>query len=121
VILTWECTIWQPCLLNIDAYRTWMAYFQTQNRNLGKFWRNLQWKMLVYFMAIWSIIRTFGIPILWLFGRFYGSLLNFFPFWYVVSRKIWQPWARLQKPVGFYSERDRLCNDDFHCRHIQHF
>jgi hypothetical protein len=25
--------------------------FQTKNPNLGKFWRVLQWKMLVYFMA----------------------------------------------------------------------
>jgi hypothetical protein len=29
-----------------------MAYFQTKNPTLGKFWRVLQWKMLVYFMAI---------------------------------------------------------------------
>jgi hypothetical protein len=25
-----------------------MAYFQTKNPNLGKFWRVLEWKMLVY-------------------------------------------------------------------------
>jgi hypothetical protein len=31
---------------------------------------------LVYFVAVWYI--------LWLFGMFY-------PFWYVVPRKIWQP------------------------------
>jgi hypothetical protein len=29
-----------------------MAYFQTQSPNLGKFCWVLQWKMLVYFMAI---------------------------------------------------------------------
>jgi hypothetical protein len=29
-----------------------MAYFQTKNPNVGKFWRALKWKMLVYFMAI---------------------------------------------------------------------
>jgi hypothetical protein len=33
-----------------------MVYFQTQNHNLGKFWR-----VLVYFMAICSILRPFGI------------------------------------------------------------
>jgi hypothetical protein len=27
----------------------------------SKFWRVLQWKMLVYFMAIWSILRPCGI------------------------------------------------------------
>jgi hypothetical protein len=38
-----------------------MLYFQTKNNNLYKFWRLLQWKMLVYFMTIWSILRSFGI------------------------------------------------------------
>jgi hypothetical protein len=28
---------------------------------LGKFWRALEWKMLVYFMPIWNILRAFGI------------------------------------------------------------
>jgi hypothetical protein len=43
-----------------------MAYFETKIPNLGKFWRVLQWKMmvyliaiLVYFMAIWSILVHF--------------------------------------------------------------
>jgi hypothetical protein len=31
-------------------------------------------------VAIWYILRLFGI---------------FFPFWYVVPRKIWQPWWQL--------------------------
>jgi hypothetical protein len=35
--------------------------FQTKNPNLGKFWRALDWKMLIYFMDIWNILRTFGI------------------------------------------------------------
>jgi hypothetical protein len=40
-----------------------MAYFKTKNPNLGKFWRwrFLRWKMLVYFMAIWSILQQFGL------------------------------------------------------------
>jgi hypothetical protein len=67
--------------------------FQTKNFNSSKFWRVLQWKILVYFMAILSILLPFGkrtynvaiLHILWLFGVF-------FPFWYVVPRKIWQPW-----------------------------
>jgi hypothetical protein len=29
-----------------------MAHFQTKSTNLGKFWRVLQWTMLVYFIAI---------------------------------------------------------------------
>jgi hypothetical protein len=44
----------------------------------------LQWKMLVYFLPL---------------GLFYGHLvysvviLYSLPFWYVVPRNIWQPWA----------------------------
>jgi hypothetical protein len=38
-----------------------MVYFQTKNLNLGKSWRALAWKMLIYFMDIWNILLTFGI------------------------------------------------------------
>jgi hypothetical protein len=38
---------------------------------------------LVYFMAIWYI--------LWSFGIFYGHLICISRFGFVVSRKIWQP------------------------------
>jgi hypothetical protein len=60
-----------------------MAFFQTQNPNLCKFWRVLQWKMLVYFTASWSI--------LWPFGIYFMVVWYIFPFWYVVPRKIWHP------------------------------
>jgi hypothetical protein len=58
-----------------------MVYFQTQNHNLGKFWRGLQWKMLVYFMDIWSIyghlIYFIDICyILWSFGIFLLILVS---------------------------------------------
>jgi hypothetical protein len=68
-----------------------MVYFQTKNPNLGKFWRALDWKMLVYFMNIKNIFTPFGICILWPLG-------NLMVFWYVFHRfgklfqeKIWQP------------------------------
>jgi hypothetical protein len=35
-----------------------MVYFQTKNTSLGKFWRALQWKMLVYFMAILCMLQS---------------------------------------------------------------
>jgi hypothetical protein len=38
-----------------------MVYFQTKDPNLGKFGRALQWKTLVYFIAIWSILQPIGI------------------------------------------------------------
>jgi hypothetical protein len=41
-----------------------MVSFQTQNPNLGKFWSALDWKMLIYFMAIWNISQTFEIDII---------------------------------------------------------
>jgi hypothetical protein len=46
-----------------------MVYFQTKNPNLVKFWRVLQRKMLVNFMAI--------LPILLPFGKVYGNLVCF--------------------------------------------
>jgi hypothetical protein len=53
-----------------------MAYFQTKNPDLGKFWRLLQRKMLVYYMAVWSI--------LWLFGIFCDQLVYFMVIWYIL-------------------------------------
>jgi hypothetical protein len=38
-----------------------MVYFQAKNPNWGKFWRAFDMKMLIDFMAIWNILRTFGI------------------------------------------------------------
>jgi hypothetical protein len=38
-----------------------MVSFQTKNPNLGKFWRDFEWEMLVYFMTIWNILWPFGI------------------------------------------------------------
>jgi hypothetical protein len=38
-----------------------MVYFQTKYLNLGKFWRALKWKILVYFIVIWNILRPIGI------------------------------------------------------------
>jgi hypothetical protein len=43
-----------------------MVCFQTKNPNLGKIIRASDWKMMIYFMAIWNI--------LWAFGIFYGYL-----------------------------------------------
>jgi hypothetical protein len=73
-----------------------MAYFQTKNPNLGQFWGVLKWKMLLYFMSIWSILRLFGIlcgylgyyvaiwDILWPFGIFCGNLVYFTVIWYIL-------------------------------------
>jgi hypothetical protein len=52
-----------------------MVCFQTKNPNLGKFWRVIDWKMLIYFMAIWNI--------LWRFGIIYDHLVHIFFIWYI--------------------------------------
>jgi hypothetical protein len=43
-----------------------MVCFQTKNPNLGKFWRALDWTILIYFTAIWNILGPFGtfLPVL---------------------------------------------------------
>jgi hypothetical protein len=52
-----------------------MVYFQTKNPNLGKFWRALDWKMMIFFMAIWNILQTFLIC--------YDRLAHFVFIWYI--------------------------------------
>jgi hypothetical protein len=68
--------------VTINTYKTyktrvarWHMYFQTKNHNFGKVWRVLQWKILVCFMAIWSILLPFGI--------FLGYLVYFRVIWYI--------------------------------------
>jgi hypothetical protein len=63
-----------------------MACFLTKNPNLGKFWRVLQWKILVYFMTFWSTNFTAIGNNLWPY---------FVVIWCISPRfgtKIWQPW-----------------------------
>jgi hypothetical protein len=73
-------TIFQTSKLRRLEQGCKLEYFQTKNHNLGKFWRVLRWKILVYFMAIWSILRLFGIflavcHILGLFGIYFPVLV----------------------------------------------
>jgi hypothetical protein len=50
---------------------------------------------LVHFMV-------FGY-ILWTFGKVCGNLVYFFPFWYFVPRKIWQPCFTHAKLPAFWN------------------
>jgi hypothetical protein len=67
-----------------------MVCFQTKNPNLGKFWRVLQWKMLVHVFYGHLVNFTVFCYILWTFAIVRGNLV-FFLSWYFVARKIWQP------------------------------
>jgi hypothetical protein len=55
-----------------------IVHFQTKDSNLGKYWRVLQWKMLIYFISIWYSLRTFGIV--------FGHLVYFLVIWYICPR-----------------------------------
>jgi hypothetical protein len=74
-----------------------MAYFQTKSLNLGKFLKFLQWKMLVYFVAIWYIPWPFVVFYVHLVyyvanGIFCGHSAQYFPlFGMLYQEKIWQP------------------------------
>jgi hypothetical protein len=72
--------------------------------NLCKFLSALDGKLLLYFMAIWNILRTFGI--------FYDHAVRFVFIWYIFScfgimyqRKIWQPWSA----PGFFVSNNGSC------------
>jgi hypothetical protein len=75
-----------------------MAYFQTKNSNLGKYWRSLQWKILVYFMAIWYMYFSAKWYILWVFGIFFRFGIVFHIL-VCCTKKIWQPWGLSPFPV----------------------
>jgi hypothetical protein len=81
-----------------------MVYFQTKNPNLGKFWKVLQWKMMVFFMAILSILRPNDI--------FYGHLVHFVVIWYIFhlwyicsTEKIWHPSLNKGGRTVFFQRR----------------
>jgi hypothetical protein len=71
-----------------------MVYFQTKNPNLGKIWSAFDWKMLINFMAIWNILRTFEI--------FYDYLVHFVFVWYSF-------------PALVSCTKKNLATLDFHC------
>jgi hypothetical protein len=79
-----------------------MAYFRTQNPNLGRFWKLLQ---LYNLRLFWSILQPFGIfsDHLVYFGAIWYILcflVYFSPFWFVVPGKIWQPWTATENRSG---------------------
>jgi hypothetical protein len=52
-----------------------MGCFQTKNPNLSKFWRALEWTMLVYFMVIWNILWPFvNVVEIWYIFPHFGIL-----------------------------------------------
>jgi hypothetical protein len=73
-----------------------MVCFQTKNQNLGKFGRVLLWKILVYFMTIWSMLRPLEI--------FYGPLVYFVIIWHSFPRFGILDEGKSGNPVSMYLE-----------------
>jgi hypothetical protein len=64
------------------------GFFSDKKYQFGcTLWSTLEWKMLLYFLVIWIILRPLGI--------FYGHLVYFHPLWYIVPSKIWQLWLHI--------------------------
>jgi hypothetical protein len=82
-----------------------MVSFQTKNPNLGKYWRALDWKMLIYFMAIWNILQTFGI--------FYDQLVHFGFIWYIFPVLVSCPKKNLATLLTIRDQLDRSTSRTF--------
>jgi hypothetical protein len=68
-----------------------MVCFQIKNPNFGKFLRVLQWKILVYFVTIWSILQPWEI--------FHGHLVYFVVIWYIFPVLVFCPKINLASLV----------------------
>jgi hypothetical protein len=90
-----------------------MVYFQTKNPTWSKFWKALQWKILVHFTDIWSILRTFGL--------FYGHLVYFTDIWYILWL-LWSFGTYIFSRFGMLHQ-ERSGNPDFErskfCHHLR--
>jgi hypothetical protein len=64
----------------------------------------LQWNILVCFWPFYYFTAIGNI--LWPFGIFCGHLVYFFPFWYFVQRKIWQPRSLKSGKFNFCFHKD---------------
>jgi hypothetical protein len=88
-IKTWKISYWQKYeeknkrRRRVSHQGCQMVYFKTKKPNMGIFWRALEWKMLVYFRAVWYNIH-------WPFDIVCGHLVYFFRFGMFGPIKIWQ-------------------------------
>jgi hypothetical protein len=85
-----------------------MVYFQTKIPISGKFRMVLKWKVLVCLIALWSALWPFDIFYSHLV--YFGFVWYFFPFWYVVWRKIWQHclWRKMGTAKKFPRATDSI-------------
>jgi hypothetical protein len=91
-----------------------MVYFETKYPNLCKFWSALKRNILTYFKAMWNIFRPFGRAI-W---KFNDNSVYFTPFWYVVSRQIWQPLFKIGSTFLFCKTCHQLQENTLRARDV---
>jgi hypothetical protein len=77
-----------------------MVSFQTKIPNLGKFWRALDLKLLIQFMAIWNILQTIGI--------FYDHLVHFVLIWYISPVLVSCTKKNLATLLGISEQKSRI-------------
>jgi hypothetical protein len=66
----------------IESQGCQMVYFQTQNPNLGKFFRAVEWNRMVHSIPTHLEYITTIRYILWLFGNLVKIwYMHFLPFW----------------------------------------
>jgi hypothetical protein len=73
---------------------TGLPDFQTKIPNLGKFWKALECKRLVYSMAIWNHLKAI-LYILWSFGDLVGNMVYFPRFGILCRKKSGNPGPKL--------------------------
>jgi hypothetical protein len=88
-----------------------MICSQTKNSNLGKFWRALDWKMLIYFLAFGIFNGHFGI--------FYDYLVHIVFIWYILCSfgTYCVHLVHILCSFGTYI----LCSFGKYCVHLVHF
>jgi hypothetical protein len=78
-----RCTRMRSKRLQSRRVARWYI-FKPKIPNLGKFWRALEWKCLVYSMAIWK--KNYGHLVYFTYGHLeknYGHLVYFRVIWYI--------------------------------------
>jgi hypothetical protein len=94
-----------------------MVSFQTKNPNLDKFWSALDWKMLIYFMAICSILRTFGIFYNQMVCTFCVHLVHFSGFGIMYQEKSGNPglhWkTKTRSAAKTHQRQDKVIRKQF--------
>jgi hypothetical protein len=98
-------------LFSNQKYKLWV--------NFGWPWSGKCWYILWPFGLFYGHLVYFMVY----FGLFWVRLVNFFPFWYVLQRKIWQHWASVAgNAFGKATKNDQILSlhlQTVHSLHLQ--